>query len=97
MVVMVLERVPESVRGELTRWFLELHAGVFVGRCSSLVRERLWELACSRMAGGAGILVYAEASEQGYAVRYWGRTSRRVEDHEGLWLVRHLDRGGISM
>ena len=31
MVVMILERVPPSLRGELTRWMLELRAGVFVG------------------------------------------------------------------
>ena len=27
MVVMLLEKVPTSVRGELTRWLLELRAG----------------------------------------------------------------------
>ena len=32
MVVMVLEKVPVSLRGELTRWLIEPHPGVFVGR-----------------------------------------------------------------
>jgi CRISPR-associated protein Cas2 len=67
---------------------LELRAGVFVGRLSAAVRERLWERACGRMDGGAGILLYGAEGEQGYAVRFWGRTSRLVEDHEGLSLVR---------
>ena len=43
MVVLVLERVPTSLRGELTRWMLEPKAGVFVGTMSALVREQLWE------------------------------------------------------
>ena len=40
--IMIPERVPQSLRGELTRWLLELKAGVFVGRVSAMVRERLW-------------------------------------------------------
>lgn len=90
MVVMVLERVPASTRGELTRWMLELRPGVFVGRISAQVRERLWERVCSRMKGGAGILVYSASSEQGFSVRFWGRTGRRIENHDGLWLVNRL-------
>ena len=88
MVVMVLERVSPSLRGELTRWMLELRAGVFVGTLSALVRDKLWEHACERMADGAGLLVYRADTEQGFAVRFWGRTDRTVEDFEGLTLIR---------
>jgi len=42
MVVMILERVPASLRGELTRWLLELRAGVFVGTLKPVVRRKLW-------------------------------------------------------
>ena len=90
MVVMVLERTPTSVRGELTRWMLELHAGVFVGDMSAMVRDKLWELVCSKLQGGAGILVHSSDTEQGFAVRYWGETKRYIEDFEGLVLVRTL-------
>ena len=31
MTVLILERVPASLRGQLTRWMLEVKAGVFVG------------------------------------------------------------------
>lgn len=88
MVVMVLERVPASVRGELTRWMLELHAGMFVGTLSALVREKLWELVCGKMAGGAGMLVYSTNTEQGFAVRLWGAASRVPVEYEGLTLIR---------
>jgi CRISPR-associated protein Cas2 len=43
MVVLVLERVPVSLQGELTRWLLEPRAGVFVGNIPAGVRDRLWE------------------------------------------------------
>jgi len=42
------------------------------------------------MKGGAGILVYSASSEQGFSVRFWGRTGRRIENHDGLWLVNRL-------
>ena len=87
MVVMVLERVTPGLRGELTRWMLEPKAGVFVGRLSAMVRDRLWELACQRMRSGAGMLIYTTDTEQGYAIEYWGETSRLVRDVEGLSLI----------
>ena len=48
MVMMILERVPVSLRGELTRWLVEPRAGVFAGRISAGVRDKLWERACGR-------------------------------------------------
>ena len=87
MVVMVLERVSQTMRGELTRWLLEPKAGVFVGTVSALVRDKLWELACKRMGKGGGILCHSTDNEQGFALRLWGDTTRLVRDFEGLSLV----------
>ncbi len=85
---MVLERVPVGLRGELTRWMLELKAGVFVGDVSAMVRQRLWEEACQKMNGGAGLMAYSSDTEQGFAFQFWGGTSKTVEDFEGLKLIR---------
>ena len=93
MVVFVLERVPTSLRGELTRWMLEIRSGVFVGTLTSVVRDRLWQKACQGMAGGAGILVYSARNEQGFAVDLWGDPSRSVVDFEGLRLVETRPEG----
>jgi CRISPR-associated protein Cas2 len=72
MVVLILERVPVSLRGELTRWLLEPRAGVFVGKISAAVRDKLWEKACGAMDGGAGMLIHNADNEQGFSVRFWG-------------------------
>jgi len=85
--MIVLERVPERLRGELTRWMLELRAGVFVGTLSALVRDKLWEHACQQMRGGAGLLVHHDNSEQGFSIQVWGETKRRVVDFDGLTLL----------
>lgn len=41
MVVIAMDCAPENVRGELTRWFLELKPGVFVGNVNARIRELL--------------------------------------------------------
>ncbi len=87
MNVIILERVPVGLRGELTRWMLELHTGVFVGRLSAMVRDVLWEHVCDQMREGAGFLIYQTNNEQGYAVRSCGATSRKLRVIEGLTLV----------
>lgn len=92
MVVIILERVPVTLRGELTRWLIEPHTGTFVGRVSAMVRDRLWEMVCGKMKGGAGMMLHATDNEQGYAVRYWGKTSRRVVDYDGLMLIGRNDK-----
>lgn len=88
MVVMILERVPTGLRGELTRWFLEPKAGVFVGRVSAMVREKLWEKACGQAKGGGCLIIHSSDNDQGYRIRSWGDTTRSIEDFEGLFLVR---------
>lgn len=88
MVVIILEKVPASLRGELTRWMLEPKAGVFIGTISAMVRDKLWEKACGSMKGGAGILIHSSNNEQGFAVRFWGATARWVRDYEGLTLIQ---------
>jgi CRISPR-associated protein Cas2 len=87
MVVIIVERVPTSLRGELTRWMLEPKAGVFIGRVSGMVRDKLWEMVCGRMSGGAGMMLHTTDNEQGFAVRFWGTTSRVAVDYEGLTLI----------
>ncbi|MCS6883625.1 MAG: type I-E CRISPR-associated endoribonuclease Cas2e [Oscillochloridaceae bacterium] len=88
MTVIVLERVPVGVRGELTRWMLEIHTGVFVGSLSARVRDLLWDQVCDQMCEGAGFLVYQTNNEQGFALRSCGRTDRRLIQVEGLFLVK---------
>jgi len=87
MVVLILERVPASLRGELTRWMIEPATGVFLGRISAMVRDSLWQMACARLKTGGAFLAYTTDTEQGFEFRLAGRFSRPLRDFEGLLLV----------
>jgi CRISPR-associated protein Cas2 len=88
MVVYILESVPPGLRGELTRWMLEPHAGVFVGKISAMVREKLWEKICSKVRDGGCIMIHSTNNEQGFSINVWGITQRTIVEYEGLMLVR---------
>jgi CRISPR-associated protein Cas2 len=87
MTILILERVKVSLRGELTRWMLEPKTGVFIGRPSSRVREKLWQKVCQATGDGAAMLIWSTNNEQGYKIDFWGETSRYVFDWEGLQLI----------
>ncbi len=88
MMVLILERVPRGLRGELSRWVIEPRAGVFVGNVSAKVRDKLWETICQESSGGSAVLLYSTNNEQGYSFRLWGEPSYYPEEFEGLLLVR---------
>ena len=88
MVLLMLERVPRSMRGELSRWMIEPRASVFVGDVSGMVRDKLWEMACQESKGGSAFMVYTTNNEQGFAWHIWGAPVYIPEDFEGLMLVR---------
>lgn len=87
MVVIVLEKVPKTLRGELSRWMLEVSVGVFVGTVSGAVRELLWEKCVAKKTAGRCCLLYRTVNEQGFAMRTHGDSSRALVDFEGLTLV----------
>jgi CRISPR-associated endonuclease/helicase Cas3 len=88
MVVLILESVPVSLRGELSKWMLEPKAGVFVGTLSGAVRDLIWEKACRELGEGGCTMIYRAANEQGFAIRSFGDTTRQIDEWEGLFLVR---------
>ncbi len=88
MIVMILERVPVSLRGELTRWLLEPYPGVFVGHVSAMVRDRLWEKCCKSCKDGGVVQIWSTNNEQRFTMRMHGETRRSIVDLEGIQLIR---------
>ena len=91
MTVITMDTAPEGVRGELTRWFLELKPGVFVGKVNVRIRVRirdlLWERICKTEAADGAVMVYSDTNEQGFSMRVYGDPKRSVVDLEGVQLI----------
>lgn len=88
MLVMILEKVPNTLRGELSRWLQEVRAGVFVGHVSKRVRDNLYDK-CTKTAPNSGVMqIWSSDTEQRYRVRSNGLTSRDIIEHDGIKLVQ---------
>lgn len=87
MTVIAMDAAPEGVRGELTRWFLELKPGVFIGKVNTRIRDLLWERICQTDAANGAVMAYAAPNEQGFSLRVFGVPKRRVKDFEGIQLI----------
>lgn len=88
MIVMILERMTPALRGELTRWLIEPHTGVYVGHVNAMVRERLWEKCCKLTGSVGGVVqIWSTNTEQRFAMRLHGITQRTIVELEGLQLV----------
>lgn len=88
MVVLSIEHVPASLRGELSRWLIEPRPGVFVGTVNAMVRDRLWKRLTANPRCGAAVMMHAADTEQGYAVRMLGQPTRAPVNFDGLVLIR---------
>lgn len=87
MVVIILERSNPRLRGELTRWLIEPHTGVYVGHVNAMVRDRLWERCCRECQEGGVVQLWNTNNEQRFQMRMYGFTTRRIVDFEGLQLI----------
>lgn len=88
MIVMILEKVPLRLRGELTRWLVEPRTGVFVGHVNGMVRDRLWKKCCEARGSGGVIQLWSINNEQHFSMRMNGETQRQIVEVEGLQLIQ---------
>ena len=65
MVVVTLTDCPPKLRGDLTKWLMEINTGVYVGKVSARIREMLWTRICENLSQGRATMVYSTNNEQG--------------------------------
>ena len=93
MVVFALDNAPESVRGMLTRWTVEIKPGVFIGNLSNRVRNYMWEKIIDAEESVQAVMAYSYPSEQGFKIESIGIPVRHVCDFDGLQLIgNRIDR-----
>jgi len=96
MLVIVVENVAPRLRGRLGVRLLEVRAGVYVGKASKRLRERIWEEVCTGVGDGNAVMAWKAANEQGFDVMTIGGNRRQVVNWDGLTLVsfQPLKEGG---
>ena len=84
-----LEAAPPRLRGFLSRWGVEVRAGLYLGSTGARVRDAIWELVVGSLgAEGNAVLAYDARNVQGFEVRTAGANRRDVVDVDGLWLAK---------
>lgn len=87
MIVLTLTNCPPSLRGELTRWLLEIDTGVYVGKVSARVRDQIWKRIQDQVSTGRATMVFSSGrGEQGLDFRTHNAEWEPV-DFDGLKLV----------
>lgn len=84
--VITLSKVPNSLRGDLSKWLQEVATGVYVGNLNTKVREKLWERVKDNLKDGEATISYYHRNEIGYNFETINGI-REVIDSEGLPLV----------
>ena len=105
MVVLNVVNCPQQLRGDLTKWMLEINTGVYVGKLNAKVREEIWQRVCDNIKNGQATMVYSCNNEQGYGFYTHNMTWKPV-DYDGITLIkkyallgdesRNTDTGGLK-
>ena len=87
MVVITLGSCPARLRGDLTKWMMEIRTGVYVGEMNARVRDAIWKRICENVAQGSASMVYSDQNEQGFSIRVHNSEWEPV-DFDGITLMR---------
>jgi CRISPR-associated protein Cas2 len=90
MVVMMLQKTPAALKGELSRWLFEAAPGLYIGHVTAMVRDRLWEICASSKSAGSVFQAWSTNTEQHFAMRIVGSDRFRVVDYEGLQFMEEV-------
>lgn len=95
MIVVSLTNCPPRLRGDLTKWLLELNTGVYVGNVSARVRDELWQRICEYVRDGRATMVFSTNNEQGMDFRVHN-TTWIPTDFDGIQLMLRPSEGFIQ-
>lgn len=87
MVVITLSNCPPKLKGDLTRWLIEIDTGVFVGNLNARVRDAVWDRICENIKNGRASMAFSANCEQKLDFRIHN-TEWEPVDFDGVKLVR---------
>lgn len=98
MTMISLTQAPPRTRGLLSRYCLEVRAGLFVGRLTKKMRLTLWAAVREQAtAKTSAVMAWGRPTAQGFAFDSFGPTARRPVIVDGLWLVAEAPTGQTDL
>lgn len=96
MIVLTLTKCPNKLRGDLTKWLLEINTGVYVGSINARVREALWKRVCENIGDGQATMVFSANNEQ-HMDFYVHNTAWKTVDLDGIKLIKHIEEPNLML
>lgn len=87
MIGLQLNSCPPGLRGDVTKWLMEISTGVYVGSLSLRTREALWKRVCQNAGSGSAVMVCTARNEQGFEF-YVHQSPWQPVDFDGITLMR---------
>lgn len=87
MVIVTLTDCPPKLRGDLSKWLMEINTGVYIGKINARVREKLWKRICENLTRGRATMAFSVNNEQGYDFYIYNTTWEPI-DFEGIKLIK---------
>ena len=88
MIVLTMTNCPPKLRGDLSKWLLEINTGVYVGNVNARVRELIWKRVCENIKNGQATMVFPANNEQ-HMDFYVHNTNWQPIDLDGIKLMKH--------
>ncbi len=86
MITIVISSCPPSLRGDLSKWLLEVDTGVYVGRVTARVKDMLWDRIIRSSEGGRAVIISTVRNEQHFEVKVHNGNLKPV-DFDGITLM----------
>ncbi len=95
MLVIVVENVPDRLRGRLAVFLVEVRCGVYVGDTSKRVRDMLWKQVNSYVEEGNAVMIWSTNTESGFDFVTVGKNRRTPVEMDGLKFVSFLPKENL--
>lgn len=89
MLVITISNCPSKLRGDLTKWLIEIDTGVFVGNLNPRVRDAVWQRIGENIGNGRATMVFGTNGEQKLKFRICNSDWVPV-DFDGITLVKRI-------
>lgn len=89
MVVIALSCCPPKLRGDLSRWMIEIDTGVYVGNLNPRIRDGIWDRICKNIGNGHASMSFSSNNEQKLDFRIYN-TDWQPTDYDGIKLIKRI-------